>query len=259
MPMKKLLLLLLLSTGATLAQSPFDGTWIIQSDPSQMPQNPVEYVLANGMFRCSGCIANMEIKSDGRDYKIEETTYWDTASVRISDAHSVEITIKKSGKTMFTEIDTLSADGTTLTQLLKDTTEAQTVTAETLFRRVNKGPASDHSISGSWRAYKMNRSKNGSIIKYACTADGFAAETPLGEKFDAKFDGKDYPIEDDPGHSVVSVKRVSPNEVEVTSKRNGKVVGVLHLTAAFDGNSIHVVYESKEGDSTKSYEMLRQR
>lgn len=257
--MKRLFLLLLLSTGVSFAQSPFDGTWIIQSDPSQLPQKPVEYVLANGVFRCSGCIANMQIKSDGHDYKMDEASYWDTASVRISDAHSVEITLKKSGKTMFTEIDTVSADRATLTQLLKDTTEAQTVTTETLFRRVNKGSASDHPISGSWRAYKMNRSKNGSIIKYTCTADGFSAETPLGEKFDAKFDGKDYPVEDDPGHSVVSVKRVSPNEVEITTKRNGKVVGVLHLNTSFDGNSIHVVYESKESDTTKSYEMLRQR
>ncbi|HEY2118706.1 MAG TPA: hypothetical protein VGH37_05930 [Candidatus Acidoferrum sp.] len=256
--MKRLFLLLLLSTGASFAQSPFDGTWIIQSDPSQLPQKPVEYVLANGMFRCSGCIANVEIKSDGRDYKIEETSYWDTASARIVDSHSVEVTVKKSGKTMFTEIDTVSADGNTLTQSLKDTTEAQTVTAEILFRRVNKGSASDHPISGSWRAYKMNRSKNGSVIRYTCTADGFSAETPLGEKFDAKFDGKDYPIEDDPGHSVVSVKRVSPNEIEITTRRNEKVVGVLHLTASFDGNSIRVVYESKESDTTKSYEMLRQ-
>ena len=39
---------------------------------------------------------------------------------------------------------------------------------------------------------------NGSIITYRRTADGFSAETPLGENFDAKFDGNFYLVEDDP-------------------------------------------------------------
>ena len=68
--MKKLFVLLFLSTGTLFAQSPFDGTWIIHSDPSHLPHKPAEYILANGIFHCSGCIADMEVKPDGRDYKI---------------------------------------------------------------------------------------------------------------------------------------------------------------------------------------------
>jgi hypothetical protein len=47
---------------------------------------------------------------------------------------------------MFTEIDTTSPDGGTLTQVVKDTTEAQTVTIETLSRSVDKGPAGSHAV-----------------------------------------------------------------------------------------------------------------
>jgi len=223
--MKRLLALLLLIPGTSFAQSPFDGTWIINTDAEALPETPEVFVIANGIFRCSGCIEDIKIKADGRDHKAKNSAYSDTASVRIVDPHTVEVTVKKAEKTMFTETDTVSPDGLGLTQVVKDTTEHETVTIETLSRRVAQGPAGSHSLSGSWRAYKYHRSANGSIIKYKCTAEGFSAETPLGEKFDAKFDVKFYPVEDDPGHGMVSVKLLSPNSVEITSKRNGKLLG----------------------------------
>lgn len=251
--MKILLALWLLSPVASLAQSPFDGIWLIDSNTTQLPQKPAAYLLVKGMFQWAGT----EIKADGTDQKVSETGYWDTASVRIVDDHTVEIISKKAGKTMFTEVDTVSPDGGTLTQVVKDTTEAQAVTIETLSKRVEKGPAGSHALSGSWQAYQTNRSKNGSTIRYWCTAEGFSAETPLGEKFDAKFDGKDYPVEDDPAHGTVSVKLISPNTIEQTGKRNGKVVGVLRLTVAPDSETIHATYENKEANTTTSYEMRK--
>jgi hypothetical protein len=256
--MKILLALLLLSPVASLAHSRFDGTWIIDANTMQLPQKPIVYSLAKGMFRGPGWSENLKIKADGNDQKVPETGYWDTMSVRTLDDHTVEIISKKAGKTMFTEVDTVSQDGNSLTQVVKDTTEAQAVTIETLSKRVDERPAGSHVLSGSWRAYKVSRSQNGSIIKYRCTANGFSAETPLGEKYDAKFDGKYYPVEDDPGHPMVSVKRVSPNTIEQTSKHDGKILGVLRLTVAADGETIHATYENKETNTTTSYEMRKQ-
>jgi hypothetical protein len=256
--MKALLILLALSPAAVFAQSPFDGTWMIHSDTAQLPQQPAVYLLADGRFRCSDCLANVEIKANGHDQKVTEASYWDTVSVRIVDAHTVEIVARKAGKTMFTEVDVVSLDGNTLAQVVKDTTEAEAVTIETRSRRVEKGPSGAHAISGSWRAYKTSRSRNGSLIKYKCTAEGFSAETPLGERFDAKFDGKDYPVEDDPAHTMVSVNRVGPNSIEVTSKRNGKVVAISHMSVAPGGESIHVVFEDKENNTTRTFDMEKQ-
>ena len=144
--------------------------------------------------------------------------------------------------------------------MVKDTTEAQPVTSETLSKRVEQAPGGSHILSGSWLFYKKSKSKvlpNIPAISYRCTADGFSAWTPLGERYDAKFDGKDYPVEDDPGHTMTSVKLLSPSEVEITSKRNGKVVGVLHLSVAPDGKSIHGVFENKENNTSSSYELRK--
>ena len=252
--MKLLLAVLLLSPVAVSAQSPFDGTWIIDSNTVQIPQKPAAYLLAKEVFRSEG----REIKADGTDQKVPETGYWDTVSVRIVDDHSVEIISKKAGKTMFTEVATVSPDGQTLTQVVKDSTETQAVTIETISKRIDKGPPGSHALSGSWQAYKVNKSKNGSTIRYKCTVEGFSAETPLGEKFDAKFDGKFYPVEDDPAHTMVSLRLVSANTVEQTAKRDGKIVGVLRLTVAPDGVTIHGIYENKEDDTTTRFEMRKQ-
>jgi hypothetical protein len=120
---------------------------------------------------------------------------------------------------MFTEVDSVSQDGKTLIQMMKDTTEAETVTIETQSHRVEGGPADSQAISGTWRAFKASRSLNGSLIKYTCTKDSFSAETPLGERYTAKFDGNFYPVEDDPGHTMVSAKLLNARTVELTSKR----------------------------------------
>lgn len=252
--MKTLIVLLLLSP-ASFSQSSFDGTWVTIPP---LPQEPAVYLLAKGVFRCSGCMGSIKVEADGYDHKVAETAYWDTLNAQMVDARTVEIIAKKAGKTMLTEVDAISPDGSMLTQLVKDTTEAETVTIETSYRRIEKGPDDSHAISGSWRVQNINRSRNGSIIQYKCTADGFSAQTPLGERFNAKFDGKDYPVEDDPGHTMVSAKLLSPDTVELTSKRNGEVVAIKRMAVVPGGKSIHVVFKDKDGTTMMAFDMQKE-
>lgn len=256
----KTLALLLLFTPALLnSQSPFDGTWLLNQDSTQLPDKQAQYLLNRGVLRCSGCLVNMEVEADGYDHKVAPADYWDTVNVQIVDALTVEIIAKKAGKTTYTEVDAVSPDGNVLTQVVKDTTEADTVTIETDSRRVADGPPGSHPISGSWRAYKTHRSSNGAIIKYKCTAESFSGETPLGERFEAKFDGNYYPVEDDPGHTMVAAKLLGPNSVELTHKRKGKIVSISRMTVAPDRQTIHVVFENKEAGTTTSFDFQKQR
>ena len=192
----------------------------------------------------------------GMTTKLKRQPCWDTLNVQIVDAHTVKIIAKKAGKTMLTEVDAISPDGSTMIELVKDTTEAETVTIETRSRRIEKGPDGSHAVSGSWRAYQTNRSRNGSIVKYKCTEDGFSAETPLGERFNAKLDGN--PVEDDPGRSMVSAKLLAPDTVELTSKRKGNIVGIKRMSVMPGGRSIHVVFKSKESDTIMTFEMQKE-
>ena len=94
--------------------------------------------------------------------------------------------------------------------------------------------------------------------KYKCTSQGFSAETPLGEKFDAKFDGKFYLMEDDPARTMVAVKQINANTVEMTNQRNGKIVFVVRLQVAPDGKTIHASSESKEDGTIKTWDLHKQ-
>ena len=254
--MSLLFLALCLSSPNARSQSPFDGTWVIDTAKNEnlASEKPRVFSVADGVFR----EGDRQIKADGSDQKVPATGYWDTVSVRIVDDRTVEIISKKAGKPMFTETDTVSADGDTLTKMMKDTTEAEAVTFESDFRRIAPAPAGAHSVSGSWQVFKQSRSENSTIIKYKCTSQGFSAETPLGEKLEAKFDGKLYEMQDDPGHTMVSVKLINPHTVEQTNVRDGKIVFVVTLEVTPDGKAIHARLKSKEDGSVKTWSLHKQ-
>ena len=134
----------------SLAQSPFDGAGVRDTSTTQFPEKPTAYSLVKGVFLWEG----IEIKADGSDQKVPVAGYWDAVSVRAIDAYTLEIIRKKAGKLMFTQVDTVCLDGRTLAQVVKDTTEGEAVTIETVSQRVARGPAGSHAPSGWWQAHK---------------------------------------------------------------------------------------------------------
>ena len=249
------LLLLSLFPGTSHSQSLFDGTWIIgaSKDEDFARAKPIVFLVSDGVFRYGDRV----LKVDGTDQKVPPTGYWDTVSVRIVDDHTVELISRKGGKAMYAETDSVSADGNRLTQVVKDMTEAESVTLESVYKRVAPVPPNAHVLSGTWQVFKQSRSQNSTVISYKCTAEGFSAWTPLGERLDAKFDGKFYMMEDDPGHTMVSVKMINPRTIEQTNKRDGKIVFLVRLEVAPDGKTIHASSKSAEDGSTHAWELYK--
>ncbi len=255
--MKKLLLALVLLASATLfAQSPFDGTWMTKLDTAKLPTKPDKYTVTNNKYECLTCVPKVEVKADGTDQKVTGHPYFDTIAVKIVDASSVEIIQKKGGKVMYSDKATVSADGKTLNDKFTDTSGTQPVTGEVTSMRVSAGPAGSHALSGSWHEEKFsNVSSNGLTVTYQSTADGLKMSDLNGNSYDAKFDGKDYPINGDPGHTMVSLKRIGKDTIEETDKRDGKVVGVYRMTVSSDGKSINAEYNDKQHGTTMSFTM----
>jgi hypothetical protein len=257
--MRRLLALLLLSPALLFAQSSFDGTWITKLDSAQFPKKPEIYLLDKGMYECSTCAPKYSVKADGEDQKVTGHPYYDTVAVKVVDDHTIEITEKKNDKVIGTDTDTVSSDGNTMTSKFSDLTEDKPVTGEVTSTRVSKGPAGSHAVSGSWRTAKVNSiSDNGLTVKYQSTADGLKMSDLNGESYDAKFDGKDYPIQGDPGHTMVSLNRVGNDTIEETDKRDGKVVGVAKMTVSADGKWMTVEYTNKQRGTTTSYKLEKQ-
>lgn len=254
----KRLLLLLLAPAMSFAQTPFDGTWVTKLDTAQFPTKPERYTLNKGRYECLTCVPKVAVKADGSDQRVTGHPYYDTMAARVVNASEVEIITKKDGKTVFTGTDIVSADGNSLTEKFSDTSEAQPVTGETTYKRVEKGPAGSHALSGAWRIEKANVSNNGLTVTYQSIADGLKMSDPTGENYEAKFDGKFVPINGDPGHTMVALKRINASTIEETDKRDGKIVGVGRMTVAKDGKSIHVEYTDKLHGTTTSATMEKQ-
>jgi len=53
----------------------------------------------------------------------------------------------------------------------------------------------------------------------------------------AKFDGKDYAVKGDPARDTVSVKKIDEYNIEITSKKAGKVTTMIKAVYAKDGKT----------------------
>jgi hypothetical protein len=79
-----------------------------------------------------------------------------------------------------------------------------------------------------------------------------------GQTADVKFDGKWYPWIGDPGHTYLSMKRIAPDTLEETDKRQGKVVDVSRYVLSADGETITVVDKDPIHETQTEYIMKKQ-
>jgi hypothetical protein len=246
---KKLTVILILAPAALWAQSAFDGTWVQDLGSTQFSKKPYVYALSKGMYSCSTCVPKIDIKADGQDQAVSGSKYFDTIAVREVDPNTIERVDKKDGKTVSKDTYSVSADGKTLIDKWEDDSEQKPITGEVTFSRVGKGAAGSHAISGSWREEKVeNVSSTGTTFTFQSSGDGLKFSDNNGTTWDAKFDGKEVPEEGDPGHSMMSLKKVNDRTIEYTEKRDGKVVTTGRVTISEDGKKMTVVGHDHERD-----------
>ena len=253
--MKKIVwTMLLLVSAMAWGQDAFNGTWKIKLDSAKMPEKPDQIMLHNGRYTCSTCVPKVDVKADGTDQKVAGAKIYDTMSVQSVNDHQVKIVTKKDGKVIGEETTTVAPDGNTaVTEFTDHPPQGGPVTGKVTTERVGKAAAGASPISGSWRMKKVDTvSDNGLTITFKGTADGLQMSTPTGESYDAKFDGKDYPIKGSRAAEMVSLKKVDARTIEETIKRDGKVIATSHMSVASDGK-LHVASTDKERGNTMTW------
>lgn len=258
--MKGLLIAGLLQAAALIAQSPFDGTWVAKLDTIRFSQRPEMYLLENGTYECSSCVPLIKVKADGKDYPVAGSPYFSTVAVRIINDRSVEITERQNDRIVYSETDTVSPDESTLVQKVSDlaSSNGEPVSAVVGLKRVSQGPVGSSPISGSWQQDEIkSASENGISVTYRSTHDGLTALNPGGEGYTAKFDGRDYPIQGEPAHNTVSLKRINANTIVETDKQDGMIHYRLRLAVSPDGRSMEVTETDRERGTQMTYTMRR--
>jgi len=235
------------------APSPLNGTWVWDASATKLPDRPDVYVLDKGHYTCKSCVPEVSAPADGKDHPVTGHPYSDSIAVTIVSPHVVKQTYKKAGKVTGLETLTVSDDGKSLSDAYEDHTESAPITSTVRAERMAPAPAGAHAISGSWRETKVESvSENGSTYTIAMTQDGISTKDMNGVGYEAKFDGKDYPIVGDMAHTMVSVKRLGDNGYEETGKRDGKVESVFRMTVSADGKSAQYTAEDRRHGTTTS-------
>ena len=175
------------------------------------------------------------------------------------DDRTVETIGKKDGRVVESEKNVVSPDGKTITSKYTGypIDSKQPITKKVTYIRVSDGPSGSHSISGSWRIQEWEASENALTFTYKSTPNGLMYSDSIGSSFDAKFDGKEYPIKGSrPG--FISVTKLSDRSIVQTVKRNGKVVSVFQMTVSDDGKTASFKIEDKEQDTTTMNTLIKQ-
>jgi hypothetical protein len=90
------------------------------------------------------------------------------------------------------------------------------------------------------------------VDSHTVNADG----TDLHISFDAKTDGKDYPISGTPSADTVSVKRVNAKTIETTWKKDGKVVMKTRGVLSNDGKTRTVTFDGTDAQGHKIHNVV---
>lgn len=237
--MRALIAAMLALPAAALA-SGFDGTWKTRLDSFKITGKADQFQVLDGTYTCSSCVPEVKVKADGSDQKVEGHDYYDTVAVTVMSPSSLHIVEKQAGKLATSTSYEVSTDGNKLTVRFQDHTGGQVASGSfTEIRRAAAAPGA-HRASGAWQPDQVHDINEAArTYAYQMTNDQFSMHWN-GLSYNAKFDGKQYPVQGDPGKTMVTVKRLNDHTVEEIDHRQGKVTDEIRLAAAADGKTIEV-------------------
>lgn len=108
----------------------------------------------------------------------------------------------------------------------------------------------DDANMGTWKLneaesmFPAGATKNSTVVYEAAgddikvTVDGTNKDgKAVHNEWTGKFDGKDYPLMGDPSMNTRSYKRMSARTLELTGKKDGKVIATGRITVSADGKT----------------------
>jgi hypothetical protein len=233
-------LALVMVPAVAFAASPFDGTWKTLPESMKVTGKADQWQVLDGVYTCASCVPEVKVKADGKDHPVIGHEYYDTVAVVVVSPSAIHVVQKLKGKRTGSVELTASIDGKTLTGKFQDFTGTQVDMGTFTETRRAAGPPGSHAVSGFWQQERLSDTND--VLRtfaYEMTNDQFSMHWN-GLSYNAKFDGKEYPVQSDPGGTMVSVKQLDNRTVEETDHRQGKVTDEIRLAAAKDGKTIAI-------------------
>jgi len=228
------------------AESPLNGTWKTDIAQTRWSPKPLIFYISQGWYHCVTCNPAYDVAADGQDHAVPGQPY-DTVAILIDDPHAITLTYKKNGKVMSEQTRTVSNGDKILT--VHATTHPKDSDKPLIFdlkaRRDGALHPGVHATSGKWILDQERGSDEAYTTTYKIDGDQISMSEPDGETYTATFGGGDAPYKGAYGIDAVSVKRLAPNKIEETFKRDGRVVDVATTSVAPNGKTATVVDDDK--------------
>jgi hypothetical protein len=252
--MKKLLLTFIacaILAPSALAASPWDGTWKLDRAKSHFTGASFTFSKsADGMWQVKNGPITVSFAPDGKPYPVLDADH--TMIVTLTDAHTMKTVNQFKGKTVSTSIDTLSADGNTLSDVTTGTHEDGSPYTST---ETDTRSAPGEGFLGTWTSTKESNNSPGTYV-ISTAADGSTTFTDPTAQFSltCKLDGT-------PATAVApqmtagvtfSYKKASANHLDYTIMLKGEKVVVGYMELAKNGKSYQDVswLVGKESEKT---------
>jgi hypothetical protein len=186
--MKKLLacaFIFALASTTAFAASPWDGTWKLDRSKSHLTGASFTYSkAADGKWKLTNGPISFEFAPDGKPYPVLDADH--TMMITLTDARTMKTVNQFKGKTISTSVDTLSADGNTISDVTTGTHEDGSAYTST---ETDARSAPGEGFLGTWTSTKeSNNTPSVSVITTA--ADSVTFVDPTSQfSLTAKLDG----------------------------------------------------------------------
>jgi hypothetical protein len=241
--MKKIALVLMLIPASAIAATAFDGTWKADLKSIQISGKPNVEEIKDGKYTCSSCVPSFTVKADGTDQPTPVHNLRDHIAIKIVSPTIVEYTEKKDGKTTSVSRVTVSGGGNKITGAFTNYTTDPPFKGKFTEKRVGPAAAGAHAVSGTWMQDGLPEISEAAKITVLQSTDNGLKMTWYGRVTDAKFDGKEYATQNDPDHTLVTLKKLSDRQFEERDKREGQIFDIVLWTVSADGKTITTVDE----------------
>jgi len=123
----------------------------------------------------------------------------------------------------------------------------------------------DDANMGTWKlneaksSFASGATKNSTVV-YEAAGDGMKVTVdgtdkdgkPAHNEWTGKFDGKDYPVTGDPNTDARSYKKINARTLELTGKKDGKVVTTGRIAVSADGKTRTVTTSTTDSAGLKA-------
>jgi hypothetical protein len=235
----------LMLSSAALADSPFDGTWTMNTSKSNLAGNTMSYADAgSGTLKYTDSDQTYTFRPDGTPFT---TPLGSERAVKKTGDDSYTITVKKGALLLRTTTLKVSSDGKTLNEESKGAKpNGDTFDNLATYARTSPGTG----LIGSWKSTKIKLSSPNSVTIQTDGADGVTLTiSAIKASAQAKWDGKDYPVA---GPTVsdgltLAVTKTGPHSFKMVQQLKGKTIVIMHYTVAADGKSMTVKGTNGQG------------